>query len=210
MFYIKEIFKSIQGEGFHSGKPAVFIRFSGCNLWSGNFLGRQKAICSFCDTNFVGTNGNNGGVYNYKQLIKKVNFLWNSTFSMENKFVILTGGEPMLQVNEKLINCLKNNGFKVAIETNGTFEIKFDLDWVCVSPKENSRFILFKGDELKVVFPQYKLNLSDLKKLDFKFFFLQPMDGSKKQTNMWNVINYCKSHKPWFPSFQFHKTLGLS
>ena len=210
MYYIKEIFKSIQGEGYNVGKPAVFIRFSGCNLWNGRVNEKKNAICKFCDTDFLGLNGVNGGKYDISQLVKKVNLIWENSLSFSEKFVVLTGGEPMLQVNKTLIQKLKENGFRVAIETNGTFEINFHIDWICVSPKENSLFKLKSGDELKVIFPQPKLDLNYLKKLNFKFFFLQPMDGSKKQINTWNVINYCSSHKPWFPSIQLHKTIGIN
>ena len=210
MYYIKEIFKSIQGEGYNAGKPAVFIRFSGCNLWNGKVNEKKNAICKFCDTDFLGLNGVNGGKYDISQLVKKVNLIWENSLSFSEKFVVLTGGEPMLQVNKTLIQKLKENGFRVAIETNGTFEINFHIDWICVSPKENSLFKLKSGDELKVIFPQPKLDLNYLKKLNFKFFFLQPMDGSKKQINTWNVINYCSSHKPWFPSIQLHKTIGIN
>ena len=210
MYYIKEIFKSIQGEGYNAGKPAVFIRFSGCNLWNGKVNEKKNAICKFCDTDFLGLNGVNGGKYDISQLVKKVNLIWENSLSFTEKFVVLTGGEPMLQVNKTLIQKLKESGFRVAIETNGTFEINFHIDWICVSPKENSLFKLKSGDELKVIFPQPKLDLNYLKKLNFKFFFLQPMDGSKKQINTWNVINYCSSHKPWFPSIQLHKTIGIN
>lgn len=210
MYYIKEIFKSIQGEGYNVGKPAVFIRFSGCNLWNGRVNEKKNAICKFCDTDFLGLNGVNGGKYDISQLVKKVNLIWENSLSFSEKFVVLTGGEPMLQVNKTLIQKLKESGFRVAIETNGTFEINFHIDWICVSPKENSLFKLKSGDELKVIFPQPKLDLNYLKKLNFKFFFLQPMDGSKKQINTWNVINYCSSHKPWFPSIQLHKTIGIN
>ena len=210
MYYIKEIFKSIQGEGYNVGKPAVFIRFSGCNLWNGRVNEKKNAICKFCDTDFLGLNGVNGGKYDISQLVKKVNLIWENSLSFSEKFVVLTGGEPMLQVNKTLIQKLKENGFRVAIETNGTFEINFHIDWICVSPKENSLFKLKSGDELKVIFPQPKLDLNYLKKLNFKFFFFQSMDGSKKQINTWNVINYCSSHKPWFPSIQLHKTIGIN
>lgn len=209
MFYVKEIFNSIQGEGFNSGKQAVFVRFTGCNLWNGNIKNKKKAICNFCDTDFVGTDGVNGGCYNTTQLVNQIISVWENTFSLSEKFVVLTGGEPMLQVNKNLVQQLKLNGFKVAIETNGTLNIDFHIDWICVSPKENSLFVLRSGDELKIVFPQNKLKLNELKMLNFKFFFLQPMDGLNKQINTWKVINYCSSHKPWFPSIQLHKTIGI-
>ena len=211
MLYIKEIFKSIQGEGFFTGKSSVFVRFTGCNLWNGKSIDREISQCSFCDTDFVGTNGKNGGIYNEKSLVEKINFVWNQKKSNEQKHVILTGGEPMLQVNSVLVNLLKENGYFVALETNGTFKISnISFDWICVSPKSMINWFLREGDEVKVIFPQYNLNLDLIKKMNFKYFFLQPMDGPKKQVNTWNTINYCKSHKPWFPCFQVHKSLNVS
>ena len=211
MLYIKEIFKSIQGEGFYTGKSSVFVRFTGCNLWNGKSIDREISQCSFCDTDFVGTNGKNGGIYNEKSLVEKINFVWNQKKSTERKHVILTGGEPMLQVNSVLVNLLKENGYFVALETNGTLKISnISFDWICVSPKSMINWFLREGDEVKVIFPQYNLNLDLIKKMNFKYFFLQPMDGPKKQVNTWNTLNYCKSHKPWFPSFQIHKSLNIS
>tara|TARA_B100000989_G_scaffold293101_1_gene269986 strand:+ start:1205 stop:1840 length:636 start_codon:yes stop_codon:yes gene_type:complete len=211
MLYIKEIFKSIQGEGFYTGKSSIFVRFTGCNLWNGKSIDREISQCSFCDTDFVGTNGKNGGIYNEKSLVEKINFVWNQKKSTEQKHVILTGGEPMLQVNSVLVNLLKENGYFVALETNGTLKISnISFDWICVSPKSMINWFLREGDEVKVIFPQYNLNLDLIKKMNFKYFFLQPMDGPKKQVNTWNTLNYCKSHKPWFPSFQIHKSLNIS
>ena len=210
MYFVKEIFKSIQGEGFYSGRPATFIRFTGCNLWNGKITSRSNAVCSFCDTDFVGTNGLNGGEYNANQLIKKVKESWKSSFCPTQKFVVLTGGEPLLQVDQFLVNKLKESGFEVAVETNGTVESSINFDWVCVSPKENSSWKLKKGDEVKIVYPQYKFNLKKILKLDFKYFFLQPMYNQKSRINIYKTIEYCKSHKPWFPSFQIHKSLGIS
>ena len=210
MFKIKEIFKSIQGEGFHSGAKAVFLRFTGCNLWNGKTEYKKKALCNFCDTDFVGTDGNNGGIYEEKKLIERVEKVWNQSFSNDRKFIVLTGGEPMLQVTESLVNKLKRLGYYVSIETNGSINSKIKFDWVCVSPKVNSMWNLKTGDELKVVYPQSHFNLIQIKRLKFKYFFLQPMDGGKKQINTWNTINYCKSHKPWFPSFQLHKVLNIN
>ncbi len=210
MLYVKEIFKSIQGEGFYTGKNAVFVRFTGCNLWNGKNRDRLNAQCSFCDTDFVGTDGINGGIFDEKSLVEKINLVWNKTFSDNKKYVILTGGEPMLQVTHSLVESLKKIGFFVALETNGTFKTSnIPFDWVCVSPKNMTGWQQKEGDEVKVIFPQHNLNLDIIKKMKFRYFFLQPMDGSKKQVNTWNTINYCKSHKPWFPSFQIHKTLNI-
>lgn len=210
MYHIKEIFKSIQGEGFYSGKPALFIRFSGCNFWNGKTKDREKSFCSFCDTDFVGVDGINGGCYCLDELILKALSVWNKTFSLERKFVVLTGGEPLLQVNEKLVKGLKRNGFFVALETNGSINIDFEFDWICVSPKNKYFWKLKQGNELKIIYPQNEFNLNKLKELKFNYFFLQPMDGIMKQTNTWNVINYCKYHKPWFPSLQLHKILNIN
>lgn len=210
MFFIKEIFKSIQGEGFFSGKSAVFVRFTGCNLWNGLGKDRENALCQFCDTDFLGTNGQNGGYYSLNDLLNKIDKIWNQKKLTNNKFIVLTGGEPMLQVNKKLVESLKKRGYFVSVETNGTIQFDIDFDWVCVSPKQRTKWKVISGDELKVIFPQQAFDLNMLKKLNFKYFFLQPMDNNKKQINIWNTINYCKSHKPWFPSFQLHKSLNIS
>ena len=210
MFFIKEIFKSIQGEGFFSGKRAVFVRFTGCNLWNGLSEDRENAQCQFCDTDFLGINGQNGGTYSLENLLDKIDMIWNQKILTDEKFVVLTGGEPMLQVNENLVKSLQHRGYFVSLETNGTIRFNIHFDWVCVSPKQKSKWEVLNGDELKVVYPQQNFDLNILKKLDFKYFFLQPMDNSRKQINIWNTINYCKSHKPWFPSFQLHKSLNIS
>lgn len=211
MLHVKEIFKSIQGEGYYSGKIAVFVRFTGCNLWNGKIEDRQKSICNFCDTDFVGTNGSNGGIYDEKNLVDKIDLVWNQQkINYEKKFVVLTGGEPMLQVTCRLVDLLKKKGYFVALETNGTINnTKINFDWVCVSPKKLFNWLLKEGDEIKIVFPQPYFNLNIIKKMKFKYFLLQPMDGPKKQVNIWNTLNYCKSHKPWFPSFQIHKCLNI-
>lgn len=208
MFYVKEIFKSIQGEGYFSGKKAVFIRFTGCNLWNGKTSDRINSVCSFCDTDFIGTDGKNGGIYTHESLVRKVRDVWGNHDSKE-KFLVFTGGEPTLQITSKLVDHLKNEGFFIALETNGTIDNKILYDWVCVSPKSMKNWVLKTGDEVKVIFPQIGLDLNLIKKMNFNFFFLQPMDGYKRQVNIWNTINYCKSHKPWFPSFQIHKTLNI-
>ena len=210
MYKVKEIFRSIQGEGFHSGKTAIFIRFSGCNLWNGIEKFRKKAICNFCDTDFVGTNGQNGGEYKLEDLIKKTLEIWGKGNLHHEKFVVLTGGEPLLQVNKQLIKELKKKNFYIALETNGTIKTKLKFDWVVVSPKENASWNLKNGDELKVVYPQNKINLKKALDLKFKYFFLQPMSNEFKQLNIIKTLNYCRSHKPWFPSFQIHKSLGIS
>ena len=210
MYKVKEIFKSIQGEGFFSGKEAVFLRFTGCNLWNGRKKDKSKSICNFCDTDFLGTDGKNGGKYNLEELISIANNVWNCTYTSQKKFIVLTGGEPLLQVDDLLIKKLKRENFFVAVETNGTIKTNLEFDWITVSPKENAQWNLKKGDELKIVYPQYKFDLKKIRNLDFKYFFLQPMRNEKSQINIIKTIQYCKSHKPWFPSFQTHKSLGVS
>jgi len=151
MYTIKEIYKTIQGEGAQAGRTAIFVRFAGCNLWSGKEKHRESAVCKFCDTDFVGTNGVNGGTYSAKDLLLKLNELWAE---LESKLIVFTGGEPMLQLDRQLIQECKNNDFETAIETNGTIPIDFDIDWVCISPKHGSKLVVKHGNELKVVFPQ--------------------------------------------------------
>ena len=209
-YKVKEIFKSIQGEGYHAGRSAVFLRFSGCNLWTGRPSDRSSSICSFCDTDFVGTDGSNGGSFDLSDLIKKIENVWNYKPSIEKKFIVLTGGEPLLQVDEKLIEKLKDHKFYIALETNGTIDTKLSFDWVCVSPKEDASWKLKRGNELKIVYPQYKFNLTNLTKLDFDFFFLQPKYDNFKRVNEIKTINYCKRNSKWFPSFQIHKILGIN
>ena len=210
IYNIKEIFLTLQGEGFNTGRKAVFCRFSGCNLWNGLEKSRKKAKCSFCDTDFVGTNGKNGGRYELKYLVDKIIKIWDSSLTCEKKFIVLTGGEPLLQVDWKLLKELKKNNFFISLETNGTILTKLNFDWVTVSPKEKSDWKLRKGNELKLVYPQYGFDLKKIQKLDFEYFFLQPKDKETNRLNIIKTINYCKSHKPWFPSFQIHKSLGIS
>ena len=192
-YKVKEIFKSIQGEGYHIGKSAVFLRFSGCNLWNGRPSHRKSSMCSFCDTDFVGTDGSNGGSFNLKDLINKIEKVWNNKLSIEKKFIVLTGGEPLLQVDEKLLEKLRDHKFYIALETNGTIDTKLLFDWICVSPKEDASWKLRRGNELKIVYPQYKFNLTNLTKLDFDFFFLQPKYDNLKRINEIKTINYCKT-----------------
>jgi len=167
MYSIKEIYKTIQGEGAQSGRAAVFVRFSGCNLWTGREKHRSTAICQFCDTDFVGTDGINGGKYSAESLVKKINEIWSSK---ENGYIVFTGGEPMLQLDKELITECKNNNYETAIETNGTLDIDFEIDWICVSPKAGSELVLKHGDELKVVYPQNEFNLDVFKDMQFTHF----------------------------------------
>ena len=206
MYSIKEIYKTIQGEGAQSGRAAVFVRFSGCNLWTGREKHRSTAICQFCDTDFVGTDGINGGKYSAESLVKKINEIWSSK---ENGYIVFTGGEPMLQLDKELITECKNNNFETAIETNGTLDIDFEIDWVCVSPKAGSELVLKHGDELKVVYPQNEFNLDIFKDMQFTHFYLQPMDSENKDKNTADAINYCLKDPVWKLSIQQHKLLGI-
>ena len=206
MYSIKEIYKTIQGEGAQSGQSAVFVRFSGCNLWSGKEKHRDDAICKFCDTDFVGTDGVNGGKYSIETLITKIQELWDSE---EEAYVVFTGGEPMLQLDQKLITACKEVNFITAIETNGTIKIDFDIDWICVSPKAGSELLVNKGNELKVVYPQDKFDLKSFETLSFDHFFLQPMDSKDKINNTENAIKFCLKNPKWKLSIQQHKILGI-
>ena len=206
MYSIKEIYKTIQGEGAQSGQSAVFVRFSGCNLWSGKEKHRDDAICKFCDTDFVGTDGVNGGKYSIETLITKIQELWDSE---EEAYVVFTGGEPMLQLDQKLITACKEVNFITAIETNGTIKIDFDIDWICVSPKAGSELLVNKGNELKVVYPQDEFDLKSFETLSFDHFFLQPMDSKDKINNTENAIKFCLKNPKWKLSIQQHKILGI-
>ncbi len=206
MYLIKEIYKTIQGEGAQSGQSAVFVRFSGCNLWSGKEKHRDNAICKFCDTDFVGVDGVNGGKYSIETLITKIQELWDSE---EEAYVVFTGGEPMLQLDQKLIIACKEVNFITAIETNGTIKIDFDIDWICVSPKAGSELIVNKGNELKVVYPQDEFDLKSFETLSFDHFFLQPMDSEDRINNTENAIKFCLKNPKWKLSIQQHKILGI-
>ena len=207
MFSIKEIYYTIQGEGFHSGRPAVFCRFSGCNLWSGREEDRSKAICQFCDTDFWGTDGENGGKYSTQELIAKIRSLFPK--DAPNPFVVCTGGEPALQLNEELVTGLQAAGFEVAIETNGTHEIPESLDWVCVSPKANTEIIIKEGDELKIVIPQIGVDPKDFANLNFTHFYVQAMESAKWEENTEYAVDYVMKNPKWKLSVQTHKYLGV-
>ena len=206
MYSIKEIYKTIQGEGAQSGQSAVFVRFSGCNLWSGKEKHRDDAICKFCDTDFVGTDGVNGGKYSIETLITKIQELWDSE---EEAYVVFTGGEPMLQLDQKLISACKKVNFITAIETNGTIKIDFDIDWICVSPKAGSELLVNKGNELKVVYPQKGINLNEFEKLDFEHFYLQPLHNEKYDQNLKKTLKTIMKYPKWKLSLQTHKFIGV-
>ena len=205
-YKIKELFYTLQGEGFHSGRPAVFCRFSGCNLWSGREEDRNSAICSFCDTDFRGTNGINGGEYTAEDLANKITGLMPYD---EQIFVVCTGGEPALQLDDDLIRILHEHQIEIAVETNGTKELPEGIDWICVSPKEDASLIVKKGNELKLVFPQLKNIPQQFENLEFTHFYLQPLDGENLIFNTQKCINYCLQHPKWKLSIQSHKLLGI-
>ena len=206
-YRIKEIFFTQQGEGKNTGKDFIFVRFSGCNLWSGKEKNRASAVCSFCDTDFYGTDGINGGKYLVKELIEKIKSLWISADSQIR--VVLTGGEPLLQVDKPLIDALKNEDIYIAVETNGTLEAPDGIDWICMSPKANTDIKLKKGSEVKVVYPQKNLNPDDFNVLDFKNFYIQPMDSQSYEDNVSQAVKYCMRNPNWKLSLQTHKILGI-
>ena len=210
MYSVKEIFYTLQGEGAQTGRPAVFCRFAGCNLWSGRELDRASAICRFCDTDFVGTDGVLGAKYETAAALADViDAQWPSVITPQRKYVVCTGGEPLLQLDEALITALHERGFEVAIETNGTLAVPVGVDWVCVSPKEGSVQVVHQGDEIKVVIPQAEQDIASYAAMNFKYFFLQPMDGPDKEKNTQLAITTCKHHPQWRLSIQTHKLLHI-
>ena len=211
-YKVKEAYVTIQGEGYQSGLPAVFCRFAGCNLWSGHESSRTRAICQFCDTDFVGTDGLNGGRFHSPDsLSAHLKALWlSSAPSMANALIVFTGGEPALQLDDMLIDACKALGFRTAVETNGTLSLPEGLDWVCVSPKANETLAVRKGDELKLVFPQRENSPSDFESLDFKHFYLQPLDGENTALNTENAVSYCMNNPKWRLSLQTHKLIGIN
>lgn len=209
-YSVKEIFYTLQGEGIHSGRPAVFCRFAGCNLWTGREEDRDKAICRFCDTDFVGTNGAGGGKFESPEaLASAVAVKWPAGSPEARKLVVCTGGEPLLQLDEPLVAAFHACGFEVAVETNGTQPAPAGLDWVCVSPKANAPVVLSRGDELKLVFPQQDAPPERFEGMEFRHFLLQPMDGPERERNTRLAVVYCKAHPQWRLSLQTHKILGI-
>lgn len=212
MYAVKEIFYTLQGEGAKAGTPAVFCRFAGCNLWSGREMDRDKADCRFCDTDFVGTDGTGGGKFATADLLARAvaaaaGAAWRDTSAA--RLVVLTGGEPMLQVDEPLIAALHDRGIEIAIETNGTLAVPAAIDWICVSPKAGNELVQRTGDELKLVFPQPGLDPADLRGLAFTHLFLQPMDGAGRAAHTEAAVRYCLDHPEWRLSLQTHKLLGI-
>jgi 7-carboxy-7-deazaguanine synthase (Cx14CxxC type) len=210
-YTVKEIFYTLQGEGANAGRPAVFCRFAGCNLWSGHEADRAAAVCRFCDTDFVGMDGPGGGRFaTAAALADAVEAAWPAgTAGPEKKLVVSTGGEPLLQLDEPVIAALHARGFEVAIETNGTQPVPPGVDWVCVSPKAGADLIVTTGDELKLVFPQPGAEPERFRHLAFDHFYLQPMDGPDRETNTQLALRYCLAHPGWRLSLQTHKLLGI-
>jgi 7-carboxy-7-deazaguanine synthase (Cx14CxxC type) len=210
-YTVKEIFYTLQGEGVQTGRPAVFCRFAGCNLWSGRESDRSSAICTFCDTDFVGTDGPGGGSFVTPQdLALAVAGAWPRQRAGQNRrFVVCTGGEPLLQLDRALVDALHGQGFEVAVETNGTRLVPPGIDWICVSPKANSELRQTAGDELKLVYPQPGLPPGELARLDFHHFLLSPMDGPNLRENTRAAIGYCLEHPQWRLTLQMHKIVGI-
>ena len=210
MYSVKEIFYTLQGEGAQTGRAAVFCRFAGCNLWSGREADRASAICRFCDTDFADTDGPGGGKFGSADaLAAGVDEKWPANIPPHEKFVVCTGGEPLLQLDAALIDALHARGFETAVETNGTISAPAGLDWICVSPKAGSEMKQVSGDELKLVYPQAGAEPENFAALDFQHFFLQPMDGPSREANTQLALHYCLEHPQWRMSLQTHKLLGI-
>ena len=210
-YAVKEIFYSLQGEGAHAGRPAIFCRFTGCNLWSGKEKHRAEAICQFCDTDFVGTDGDGGGTFvDAKSLASRVRSFWPESITDDvHPYVICTGGEPLLQLDEALVSAFHTEGIEVAIETNGTIVVPEGIDWVCVSPKFGADLVVESGNEIKLFYPQNGHQPSDFANLQFDYFFLQPMFEHQENNNVQLTVDYCLKHPRWSLSLQTHKLLGL-
>ncbi len=210
-YRVKEIFYTLQGEGVHAGRPAVFCRFAGCNLWSGRERHRAVAVCKFCDTDFVGTDGDGGGSFSSPQKVAEaVAQTWRGAdHPGAERYVVCTGGEPLLQLDSALIDALHERRFSVGIETNGTLPVPDGVDWVCVSPKAGAPLVVTSGDELKLVFPQDGASPQSFEGLAFGRHLLQPMDGPKRAENTRTAVDYCLAHPQWRLSLQTHKYLGI-
>lgn len=206
-YKVKEIYYTLQGEGAHTGRPAVFLRFTGCNLWSGREEDRSEAICQFCDTDFIGMDGTLGGKYSAFELAEKVNSLWPSNEG--KRYVVCTGGEPLLQLDKELIDALHQKNFEIGLETNGTLAVPDGVDWICMSPKAGTEIVVTNGNELKLVVRQQGIDPMQFSSLQFDHFFLQPMDGPHvREFTEW-ATQYCLEHPQWRLSIQTHKLLGI-
>ncbi len=209
-YAVKELFYTLQGEGANAGRPAVFCRFAGCNLWSGREADRAEAVCGFCDTEFVGTDGPGGGRFaTPASLAGAVQAAWPAEDSAARPLVVCTGGEPLLQLDVPLIDALHSAGFEVAVESNGTLAPPPGIDWLCVSPKAEAPLVVASGDELKLVYPQQGAEPARYERLAFQHFFLQPMDGPEREANTRAALAYCLAHPRWRLSLQTHKLLGI-
>jgi 7-carboxy-7-deazaguanine synthase len=209
-YAVKEIFYTLQGEGAHTGRAAVFCRFAGCNLWSGREEDRATAVCQFCDTDFVGVEGPDGGRFSTAEgLADRIDQTWRTTSAAVRKFVVCTGGEPLLQLDRPLIDALHDRNFEIAVETNGTIAAPPGIDWICVSPKAGAELVQTCGDELKLVFPQDGAPPEKYQHLAFRNFFLQPMDGPLRQANTDQALRYCLDNPAWRLSLQTHKFVGI-
>jgi 7-carboxy-7-deazaguanine synthase len=208
-YSVKEIFYTLQGEGANTGRAAVFCRFAGCNLWTGREADRADATCRFCDTDFVGTDGVGGGRFGSAEaLAEAVAAAWPPD-SQSTRFVVCTGGEPLLQLDGSLLESLHQKGFEVAVETNGTVAPPPHIDWLCVSPKADAELVICAGDELKLVFPQEGIDPAGFERLAFRHYFLQPMDGPDREIHTAQALQYCLEHPRWRLSLQTHKLLGI-
>ncbi|RUT24591.1 7-carboxy-7-deazaguanine synthase [Asaia sp. W19] len=210
-YAVKEIFATLQGEGAHAGRASVFCRFAGCNLWSGREEDRHRAACQFCDTDFVGTDGIGGGRFaDAAALTARLLACWKEQAGeAAGRYVVFTGGEPLLQIDPPLITAMHEAGFEIAIESNGTIAVPEGIDWICVSPKPQSRLIQCRGQELKLVYPQEALPPALFESWDFDHFWLQPMDGPDRIANTEKAVAYCLSHPRWRLSLQTHKLIGI-
>lgn len=209
-YAVKEIFYTLQGEGAQTGRAAVFCRFAGCNLWSGRDEDRGGAVCQFCDTDFVGVAGPDGGRFaSAEGLADRIAAAWQSVSPAGKKFVVCTGGEPLLQLDPPVIEALHARNFEVAVESNGTIAAPRRIDWLCVSPKAGAELVQTSGDELKLVFPQVGAAPAIYERLAFRHFFLQPMDGPRRQANTEEALRYCLDHPAWRLSLQTHKFVGI-
>jgi len=207
-YSVKELFKTLKGEGAQAGRTAVFCRFAGCNLWSGRESDRETAVCTFCDTDFVGTDGEGGGKFADAQaLAAAIAECWGD--GAERRYVVFTGGEPLLQLDDALVAAVHAQGFAIAIETNGTIAPPEGIDWICVSPKGMSQVVVTRGNELKLVYPQLEALPERYAHLDFEHFFLQPMDGPARTANTERIVRYCLQHPQWRLSLQTHKYIGI-
>jgi 7-carboxy-7-deazaguanine synthase (Cx14CxxC type) len=209
-YAVKEIFYTLQGEGEQAGRAAVFCRFAGCNLWSGHEADRPEALCRFCDTDFAGVDGEGGGRFDSAdELAAAIAQKWPADSGLGKRFVVCTGGEPLLQLDVKLIAALHRRDFEIAVETNGTIAAPQGVDWLCVSPKSGAELKQRSGDELKLVFPQLGVDPAEFERLTFRHFFLQPMDGSSREAFTELALRYCLDHPQWRLSLQTHKILGI-